>query len=332
MDTYCLNRGTLLDNTDVVSLEGPDVHSIHCLVDVERCYASGFELLQDPKEGSKVHCRAYKLDKVGNDKVIKLARSSGKKGYCSTCTGNAGSPDRGFRATIYGRVTTAGTADTPAILSVSRVLLPSEDECANPTPPKVSVCTAATDGPYYLAHGSCMLIGWGILLPTGVITAKLFRHRPNALWFRMHKGLQITGLVIVFIGWIIALVRFDVFQGFSTAALHGGLGMFVMVLGLMQPINAFFRPHPEPRTTKRIAWEIIHKSSGYIAVVVAVVTICLGTTLLPQVQDSLVFQIIYGIVVVSLAVLGGWMYADSKKDENSTGPTITMEANLKQAN
>ena len=29
MDFYCINRGTLLDNPKVNTLEGPDQHSVH---------------------------------------------------------------------------------------------------------------------------------------------------------------------------------------------------------------------------------------------------------------------------------------------------------------
>jgi hypothetical protein len=29
MDNFCIERGTLLDNPDVITLEGPDQHSVH---------------------------------------------------------------------------------------------------------------------------------------------------------------------------------------------------------------------------------------------------------------------------------------------------------------
>eukprot|EP00966_Prymnesium_polylepis_P165981 3836661-Prymnesium_polylepis.1 len=43
MDVFCINRGTLLDNPSVATLENPAAHSVHCLVDVGACYQSGFE-------------------------------------------------------------------------------------------------------------------------------------------------------------------------------------------------------------------------------------------------------------------------------------------------
>ena len=99
-----------------------------------------------------------------------------------------------------------------------------------------------------------MLLSWGFLLPSGVIAAHFLRHR-GPVWFKIHRAVQVTGLVLATIGWAIALARFDVFgRGFNPSSLHGGLGMTVMVLGLLQPINAFFRPHPEPKTRARDIW------------------------------------------------------------------------------
>ena len=89
-------------------------------------------------------------------------------------------------------------------------------------------CTSGEDQPYIAAHGTLMMLGWGIMLPTGVISARFLKHRPNALWFKMHRGLQISGLCIALIGWIIAMARFDVFSAGpkkNTSFIHGTLGM-----------------------------------------------------------------------------------------------------------
>ena len=51
MDIFCINRGTLLDNGAVRTLEGPQHHSVHCLVDPGICWQSGFEVLGAPPPG-----------------------------------------------------------------------------------------------------------------------------------------------------------------------------------------------------------------------------------------------------------------------------------------
>ena len=37
MDHYCIDIGSLLDRPNIRTLEGPEQHSIHCLVDVGPC-------------------------------------------------------------------------------------------------------------------------------------------------------------------------------------------------------------------------------------------------------------------------------------------------------
>jgi len=102
MDTYCINRGTLFDRPQLRTLEDPQEHSVHCLVDVSWCYNSGFQILADPEEGRSLYCPAYKLDQTsGTQMVLDLARATGS---CSTCTG-AGSLVKGFRATVRGTLT-----------------------------------------------------------------------------------------------------------------------------------------------------------------------------------------------------------------------------------
>lgn len=44
-------------------------------------------------------------------------------------------------------------------------------------------------------------------------------------------------------------------------SLHSQLGLAVTVLGLLQPVNAYFRPTPQPRTSDRIV-RTQHLSTG----------------------------------------------------------------------
>ncbi|KXJ05884.1 Cytochrome b561 and DOMON domain-containing protein [Exaiptasia diaphana] len=60
---------------------------------------------------------------------------------------------------------------------------------------------------------------------------------------------------------------------------HGAIGLDIMIVGVMQPLNGFFRPHKSPdgsRTLKRIIWEWYHKLAGRFALILALINICLG--------------------------------------------------------
>ncbi|OEU12494.1 hypothetical protein FRACYDRAFT_191288, partial [Fragilariopsis cylindrus CCMP1102] len=76
MDLFCINRGTLLDNPSVRTLENPELHSVHCLIDVNQCVTSSFEILMDPSSGSidQLYNRGWRLDEESKQKSIELAQ------------------------------------------------------------------------------------------------------------------------------------------------------------------------------------------------------------------------------------------------------------------
>ena len=103
MDVFCIDRGTLLDNNAVRTLEGPQLHSLKCLVDVALCTSTLFELLEDtPSVGGITHCRVLQLDRASTDLAIAFGRAQGRPASrgsrCSTCTGASGDMVQGLRA------------------------------------------------------------------------------------------------------------------------------------------------------------------------------------------------------------------------------------------
>jgi len=48
-------------------------------------------------------------------------------------------------------------------------------------------------------HGVLVIIGWGFFLPTGAIIAKFGKHRPDAVWFKIHRVVQPLGLLLALI-------------------------------------------------------------------------------------------------------------------------------------
>ncbi|RHY15409.1 hypothetical protein DYB37_007605 [Aphanomyces astaci] len=91
MDNFCIQRGTLLDNPDVKTLEGPDAHSIHCLVDIKRCVDSKYTILAPPGNGSDLYSVKYQLDETATATAKSYAEAArelgGKKGFSVTVTG-----------------------------------------------------------------------------------------------------------------------------------------------------------------------------------------------------------------------------------------------------
>jgi hypothetical protein len=89
-------------------------------------------------------------------------------------------------------------------------------------------------------------------------------------WGRL---LQVVGLALSVVGLVLVYVG----GARNPAFAHGILGIIVMLLGLLQPANAVVRPHPGERL--RWAWELLHKGSGRLALLLAFVNISLGVFL-----------------------------------------------------
>ncbi|XP_064603060.1 uncharacterized protein LOC135468627 [Liolophura sinensis] len=130
-----------------------------------------------------------------------------------------------------------------------------------------------------MVHGILMTIGWGVFLQWGAFVARYARHR-NPFWFYFHTTVQISGLCCSIAGFVFAVfsVQFDHFR-FT----HGILGLIVMILGILQPINAVLRPHKTvllvDESSARLIWRWIHHTNGRLALLLALVNITLGVFL-----------------------------------------------------
>ncbi|KAG2491465.1 hypothetical protein HYH03_010250 [Edaphochlamys debaryana] len=141
------------------------------------------------------------------------------------------------------------------------------------TPPHSVGCGSSMLFPYL--HGLFMGLGWGVLLQAGWFIARYFKaHDPR--WFHLHRACQITGLVLSIVG--LALVMSGGVKANNLGFSHGAIGLTTMGLGLLQPINAFFRPHKGAKW--RTQWEWLHLWSGRSAVLLGAANVSLGTFLL----------------------------------------------------
>jgi len=276
------------------------------LVDIARCVSSGYEMLMDPPEGSgQMFARALRLDETGNTKVLDLARRTGRSGGCTTCTAELGSQVDGFRATVRGFL--VPDSGVPQTLQVTEVLASSVG-CGNDTfvPGNVTFEVGSGGGisPVSL-HGGLMVTAWGFLLPTGVLSAVLLRHRPDGLWFQMHRSIQIIGFFLSIVGIIVAFRNFgNVFEReVGPSYRHAVIGLTTMICGFLQVLGGALRPHApeegEEKTTIRFVWEIMHKFMGYSAIILAYGTIYLGSVVAGIKRDAF-----FGVFIATLVYAG----------------------------
>ncbi|KAI8866294.1 hypothetical protein GQ42DRAFT_77198 [Ramicandelaber brevisporus] len=151
------------------------------------------------------------------------------------------------------------------------------------------------------AHAWLMFIGWGVLVPLAIFSARFARPFDTKLrWFQVHRAANTLGLLCILAGFAVIVYYWQSsYQGavahFSND--HGQLGLAVVILGVLQPLNAFFRPHREqhrngldglPGTkgreyrfwnkpwTIRRAWEYLHHYVGRAAMIGAIINLFWG--------------------------------------------------------
>lgn len=144
-------------------------------------------------------------------------------------------------------------------------------------------------------HARSMVMAWGVLLPLGALAARYFKVMPkqdwpnevdNRTWWHLHRAFQYSGVVIMLIG--VVLVWGKGSQSSNVAALHVYFGWGVVSLGLLQvfaawmrgskggPTDIQLRGDHYDMTQHRLWFEAIHKAGGWLAIALAVATICFG--------------------------------------------------------
>ena len=119
-----MDQGNLLDAPSFETLKNPEMHSVHCLVDVPPCYESPFNILIPPTIGSEYYTRGYYM--TDNELLLSEGRQLGQ---CGTCMG--GSIEKGLRLQVTGIVQVSmenDSGDMMHMLTPTAVSLASEDQ------------------------------------------------------------------------------------------------------------------------------------------------------------------------------------------------------------
>lgn len=273
VDLYCYSLsnigGAALDGSNVIT--GPEEHTLHCLRDVPQC-RDGYYLAELTTDGE--YRIKFTLDEHSQEAALGLVDSFPKgstqdrEPLTVTAQGYHSQEDGVLRGAVFttcfnitecdGYCT--GSCDTPAKQDFSlkpRFLL--------------------------VGHVVCMCLSWGCLLPLGVIWAACLRQNQwklggVPLWFQGHRWLMSVGVLLQLLGFVFILLWK---KAGHFRLPHEIIGLVVVVLGCLQPLVAQLRHlkavgHPDHPGPWRRAWELLHKSIGYTAVVLGLANVVLG--------------------------------------------------------
>lgn len=144
-------------------------------------------------------------------------------------------------------------------------------------------------------HARSMVLGWAILLPVGALAARYFKITPNQrwpeqldnkAWWHAHRALQWAGMGVVTVGVWMAWGHGQ--AGSAVARLHAWAGWAVVAMGWLQvvsglrrgskggPFEAELRGDHYDMTPHRVRFERLHKSLGWLSVVLALGVTALG--------------------------------------------------------
>ncbi|KAA8523648.1 hypothetical protein F0562_010071 [Nyssa sinensis] len=152
------------------------------------------------------------------------------------------------------------------------------------------------------AHAILNIIGWGVLMPSGVIAARYFKKFPfenmTRWWFCLHVSLQIGGYILGTSGWAIGLWLGGASKYYSFGA-HRILAMLIFSFTSLQMFALCLRPKADDEYRKY--WNIYHHFLGYALLVLISVNILEGIAILKA--DHTWRKIYIGLIVsITLAL------------------------------
>nr|XP_034979839.1 putative ferric-chelate reductase 1 [Zootoca vivipara] len=148
------------------------------------------------------------------------------------------------------------------------------------------------------AHGALMLIAWMTTGSVGMIFARYLKKsikKPllgKDIWFQIHFLMMLLTVVATAIAFILCFVAA---KGWSEwAGAHAIIGCIVMILSLIQPAIAFFRPSLQDN--RRFIFNWFHMLNALVIKVLAVAAIFLGLQMLSSSPSQWMVKTMGGFV------------------------------------
>ncbi|KGN49085.1 cytochrome b561 and DOMON domain-containing protein At4g17280 isoform X1 [Cucumis sativus] len=155
-------------------------------------------------------------------------------------------------------------------------------------------------------HGILNIIGWGTLIPIGIIIGRYFRHEfPIRCdqWYSIHAVCQTCGYIMGTVGW-----------AFGVSVLHSSskrsylpflvLGIFIILLTTIQIMLAICVQSKKESGERRRCWEKHHHVMGYVimALIIGVIFEGINAQRHPKKWRWCYVGILSGLAIVGAAL------------------------------
>ncbi|XP_022770585.1 cytochrome b561 and DOMON domain-containing protein At3g61750-like [Durio zibethinus] len=168
-------------------------------------------------------------------------------------------------------------------------------------------------------HGILGIIGWGLILPAGAIVARYLKHE-DPLWYYLHAGIQFLGFIIGLAAVVLGIQLYRSMNADIPA--HRGIGIFVLVLSILQIMAFFLRPNKDSKY--RRYWNWYHHWFGRIALFFGSLNVILGIQAAGAGDEwKIGYGFLLAITLVAVIVLEA-LSCLRRRDESSLPPTFQM--------
>uniref|UniRef100_A0AAR5PZM2 DOMON domain-containing protein n=1 Tax=Dendroctonus ponderosae TaxID=77166 RepID=A0AAR5PZM2_DENPD len=158
-------------------------------------------------------------------------------------------------------------------------------------------------------HGAFMLAAWLGTASIGILLARYYRQTwvgkqimGKDIWFAWHRTFMVLTWALTIAAFVLIFVELKAWSGERNP--HAILGTLTTLLCFIQPIGAYFRPHPG--TPKRAIFNWLHWSVGNAAHIIAIITLFFAVKLtkaeLPEFFDYILVAYVVVHVVTHLVL------------------------------
>ncbi|KAK9807723.1 hypothetical protein WJX72_007206 [[Myrmecia] bisecta] len=136
------------------------------------------------------------------------------------------------------------------------------------------------------AHGWCMYVSWGGLIPAAVVISRSFKSGKSSVWFHAHRMMSSIGFAVALAGVFCAL---PLHINRKLKSDHRAIGITVTAVAGVQVLVALF-VRPSQTSQYRRVFNLLHTYLGNASLVLAVADIFIGMHLTHHHSRSFLLQ------------------------------------------
>ncbi|KAJ7963770.1 Cytochrome b561 and DOMON domain-containing protein [Quillaja saponaria] len=180
-----------------------------------------------------------------------------------------------------------------------------------------------------VVHGILNMLGWGTLLPIGVIIARYMRVYPikSERWFSLHLACQISGYILGTAGWALGLWLGHASRYYEFY-IHRIFAIFIFTFTTIQMLALQLRPKEKDDYSKY--WNLYHHLLGYALLAVIIINIFKGIEITKG-DPNWKWAYIAILVFLSAVTLGFEIFTWSKFLLHKTRTPNTIQQNVNQS-